>query len=281
MAATPWFPLLSDRAKVFGESLRAEATIRTFFSTRSPAAPLGRRLGSPALRYCQYLSQQASGANTRHPAFAAASPARPKRAAALSPVQRDAATARLEAVLFISREPISSRRLAQLTSLADGTEARTLVRRLNRLYDQGGSAFRVEEVAGGFQMLSRAQFGPWLRRSFRSPVGVHLSAPAMETLAVVAYRQPVLRVDVESIRGVQCGEILRQLMDRDLVKIQGRAEELGRPFLYATTKRFLQVFGLRHLDELPRASLLRGSDPARMATKSKSHATHPGDDGQA
>jgi segregation and condensation protein B len=92
---------------------------------------------------------------------------------------------------------------------------------------------------------------------------VRLSAPAMETLAVVAYRQPVLRAEVEAIRGVQCGEILRQLMERDLVRIAGRSEELGRPFLYGTTRRFLEVFGLRHLDELPRAELAQADGPTK------------------
>jgi segregation and condensation protein B len=172
---------------------------------------------------------------------------------------RDEPTLRLEAVLFLAREPLNTRKLAQLAGLADGTEARTLVRRLNRLYDESGSAFRAEELAGGFQLLSRPKFGPWLRRLCRSPVEVRLSAPAQETLAVVAYRQPVLRAEIEAIRGVDCGEILRQLMDRDLVRTAGRAHELGRPYWYATTKRFLQVFGLRHLDELPRADLLRAA----------------------
>jgi segregation and condensation protein B len=88
-----------------------------------------------------------------------------------------------------------------------------------------------------------------------------LSAPALETLAVVAYRQPVVRAEVEAIRGVDCGEILRQLMDRDLVRTAGRGDELGRPYLYATTKRFLQIFGLRHLDDLPRSDVLRASKP--------------------
>ena len=88
--------------------------------------------------------------------------------------------------------------------------------------------------------------------AFSSISEVRLSGPALETLAVVAYRQPVLRAAVEAIRGVQCGEILRQLMERDLVKIVGRSEDLGRPFLYGTTKQFLQIFGLRAIDELPR-----------------------------
>lgn len=181
------------------------------------------------------------------------------------PLVREPRLTRLEAVLFIAREPLASRKLAQLAGLADGTEARTLIRRLNRLYDEGGTAFRVEEVAGGFQLLSRPQFGSWLRRLFHSPVETRLSAPALETLAVVAYRQPVLRSQIESIRGVDCGEIVRQLMERDLVRIAGRSEELGRPYLYGTTKRFLQVFGLRHLDDLPRAEALRAKPDSPSA----------------
>lgn len=168
-----------------------------------------------------------------------------------APTRRSARLARLEAVLFLARGPQGSRKLAQLAGLADGTKARTLVRELNRLYDQQHSAFRVEEVAGGFQLLSRRKFAPWLRRLHTAPVEVRLSTPAMETLAVVAYRQPVLRAQIEAVRGVQCGEILRQLIERELVRIAGRSEQLGRPLLYGTTKRFLQVFGLRHLDELP------------------------------
>ena len=89
-----------------------------------------------------------------------------------------------------------------------------------------------------------------------------MSGPAMETLAVVAYRQPVMRTEIEKVRGVQCGEILRQLMERGMVRISGRADELGRPFLYGTTRDFLEVFGLRSLDELPRASMLRTTEEA-------------------
>ena len=172
---------------------------------------------------------------------------------------RDARLARLEAVLLMAREPLSSRKLAQFTSLADGTEARTLIRVLSGYYQQQGTAFRIEEVAGGFQLFARPQFGPWLRRLYQSPVQTRLSGPALETLAVVAYRQPVLRADVEAIRGVQSGEILRQLMERDLVRIVGRSPELGRPFLYGTTKHFLRIFGLRHLDDLPRVASLQFS----------------------
>jgi segregation and condensation protein B len=127
---------------------------------------------------------------------------------------------------------------------------------LNRRYDAEESAFRVEEIAGGFQLLTRARYAPWLRRMSSTSRELRLSAPALETLAVVAYRQPVLRAEIEAVRGVQCGEILRQLIERELVRIAGRSEELGRPLLYGTTRQFLQVFGLRHLEDLPRPEFL-------------------------
>src|SRR5262245_53867170 len=169
--------------------------------------------------------------------------------------------ARLEAVLFLAREPLMSRKLSQYANLADGTQARTLVRRLNEQYDAAGRAFRVEHVAGGYQLLTRQKLAPWLRRLAHVPGETRLSAPALETLAVIAYRQPVQRADIEAIRGVNCGEILRQLMDRDLVRIGGRSQELGRPYLYATTKRFLELFGLNQIDDLPHRHDLRTSPP--------------------
>ena len=167
---------------------------------------------------------------------------------------RDERLAELEAILFLASQPMSSRKLAQLAGLADGTKARTLVRSLNRMYDSCGCAFRIEEVAGGFQLMSRAKFAPWLRRLQAAWVEVRLSGPAMETLAVVAYRQPIMRAEIEAIRGVQSGEVLRQLIERDLVRIVGRSDELGRPYLYGTGKRFLQIFGLKHIAELPNYS---------------------------
>jgi segregation and condensation protein B len=224
----------------------------------------GRLLGSVALRYHQPLGARLSAWRLRECGTRRGDAGAerigtgcPSERAALERGARSGEIANLEAVLFVAREPLGSRRLAQFAGLADGTQARTLVRRLNRLYDEQSSAFRVMEVAGGFQLLSRGKFALWLRRLHGAQVEIRLSAPTMETLAVVAYRQPVLRAEIEAIRGVSCGEILRQLMERDLVRIVGRSEELGRPFLYGTTRRFLQVFGLRHLDDLPRPELVR------------------------
>ena len=165
---------------------------------------------------------------------------------------------RLEAVLFLSREPLHSRKLSQLAGLSDGTQARSLVRELNREYDRIGRAFAIKQVAGGFQMRTRPMFATWLQKIRNSPSAVRLSGPAMETLAVVAYRQPVLKADVEAIRGVSCGELLRQLLDRGMVRITGRSTELGNPFLYGTTRRFLEVFGLASIEALPRGKKLRG-----------------------
>jgi segregation and condensation protein B len=181
-------------------------------------------------------------------------------------LRRDRPAAAVEAALLVSTQPISSRRLGQVAGLADSTQARTLIRRLNEYYRRGGSAFRVEEVAGGWQLLTHPSFGGWLRRLHPEGYGIRLSSPALETLAVVAYRQPVLRADVESIRGVQCGEMLRQLMDRDLVRIVGKSHDLGRPFLYGTTPRFLQAFGLRHLDDLPRREQMQPQPPRDTQT---------------
>ena len=158
---------------------------------------------------------------------------------------------RLEAVLLLAKTPLSLRKLCQMAHLADATEARTLIRQLNSTFEEYGRAIRVEQIAGGYRLMTRSALSPWLARLGHLPAPVRLSTPMMETLAVVAYRQPVSRADVEAVRGVGCGELLRQMMERDLVRIVGRSEELGRPYLYGTTKRFLQLFGLSNTDALP------------------------------
>jgi segregation and condensation protein B len=165
--------------------------------------------------------------------------------------------ARLEAVLFLAKEALSARRLAQLANLTDGTQARTMLGELSRTYQQSGSAFTVEQVAEGYRLLVRPQFAPWVRQLTPGENDWKLTPPALDTLTVVAYRQPVLRAEIEAIRGVGSGELLRQLIERDLLRIVGRSSELGRPLLYGTTKRFLQTFGLRSLEDLPLADELR------------------------
>lgn len=166
---------------------------------------------------------------------------------------------RLEAVLLLSPEGISSRKASKLADLADATEARTLIRLLNLTYDRQAHPFRIEEAAGGFTIMTRPHFAAWLRRLDYIPGEIRLGQSALETLAIVAYRQPVLRANIEAIRGVGCSEVLKQLMELDLVRISGRSEDLGRPYLYGTTRRFLQMFGLRSADRLPRIDWVNGT----------------------
>lgn len=175
------------------------------------------------------------------------------------PHARSEELARLEAALFIAREPLPLRRLAKLARLADATRGRTLLRELNGLLDTAGAAFRVEHLAGGFQLLTRSQFGPWVRRTLEYPAENRLSNAALETLSIVAYRQPVTRPEIEAIRGVGSEEMLRQLLDRDLIAIGGRSEELGRPNVYITSRYFLRVFGLGRIEDLPACDL--ATDP--------------------
>lgn len=167
------------------------------------------------------------------------------------PHARDPALARVEAALFLAGEPLTARKLATAAALPSTADARRLVGMLRALYDADASAFQVEEIAGGYQLRTRPAYRPWLARAQRVGPEVRLTPAALETLAVVAYRQPVPRADVEAVRGVGCGELLTQLMERGLIKIVGRQESLGRPVLYGTTKAFLQTFGLGSLKDLP------------------------------
>jgi segregation and condensation protein B len=170
---------------------------------------------------------------------------------------RDGRLALVEAAMLAADEPVTPRRLAVVAGLEDAAEARRLVRRLRTLYAKDGSAFQVEELAGGFQLLTRSEFHPWVSRLRRTGTELRLSTVARETLAIVAYRQPIMRADIEAIRGVQCGDMLRHLMEKGLIRIAGRHDSLGRPVLYGTTRKFLQLFGLKSLRDLPLADRLR------------------------
>ena len=158
----------------------------------------------------------------------------------------------VEAVLFASSEPLSPQRLVQILGTADVRTIRRIVDELNDNYQKIEAAFSIEQIAGGYQLLTRADFNNWLSKLHSSRAEQKLSHAALETLAVVAYKQPILRVDIEAVRGVASGEMLRSLMEKGLIKIVGRAEELGRPMLYGTARKFLEVFGLGSLKDLPK-----------------------------
>lgn len=184
---------------------------------------------------------------------------------------RDPRLAAVEAALAAADEPLTLRRLAATAGLSDSAEMRLLVDRLRELYIRDGSAFNIEELAGGFQLLTRPEYHPWLARLRRANNEIRLSAAARETLAIVAYRQPIARADVEAIRGVQSGDMLHQLMEKGLVRIAGRDDSLGRPVLYGTTRKFLQTFGLRNLRDLPQAREL--AEPSKKKKKAENKDT--------
>lgn len=157
----------------------------------------------------------------------------------------------VEAVLFATDEPITPQKLVEIVGTGTVKEMRDYVQQLNDRYEQTGCSFRVEAIAGGYQMLTQPRFNVWLKKLLKVRSENKLSPAALETLAIIAYKQPIIRVDIEAIRGVACGEMVRQLSEKGLVKIVGRAEVLGRPMLYGTTKKFLEVFGLNTLKDLP------------------------------
>jgi segregation and condensation protein B len=183
------------------------------------------------------------------------------RPAADRTLARPAAAARVEAVLIVADGPLTPRRIAQHAMLPDAADAKRAIDWLNAAYDRDGTAFRVERVAAGYRLLTRAELAPWLDRLHRRSDRLKLSPPALETLTIVAYRQPCTRADVEAVRGVQSAEMLKYLMERGLVRIAGEHDSLGRPYLYETTKQFLELFGLRTLADLPRAAELRAGKP--------------------
>ncbi len=162
----------------------------------------------------------------------------------------------VEAVLFASDEPLREARLADIV----GTRAKQIrqhIKSLNEKYEANNNAFRIEQVAGGYQMMTLSPYNHWLKKLLRVRDEGKLSPAALETLAIIAYKQPVIRADIEAVRGVAASEMVRGLMYKGLVKIVGRAEVLGRPMLYGTTKKFLEIFGLNSLKDLPKIEELK------------------------
>ncbi|QDV92099.1 hypothetical protein RAS2_32120 [Phycisphaerae bacterium RAS2] len=173
----------------------------------------------------------------------------------------------VEAILFATDSPLPAAKIAKILGVGDAREVRGHIAALNQHYTDMGLSFRINEIAGGFQMLTLPAFNAWLSKLLRTRDETRLTAAALETLAIVAYKQPVTRADVESIRGVAAGDVLNRLREMNLVKIVGRAEDLGRPMLYGTTKQFLEVFGLASLEELPQVEALRGGASAAIAPR--------------
>lgn len=168
--------------------------------------------------------------------------------------------ARIEAVLLTSGQPLTAGRIARTLDLRGvGRLVRQEIGALNALYADTKRSFRIEEIAGAYQVMTLPVYAEVLGALRKTRITNKVSKGALEALAIVAYRQPIVRADIDAIRGVASGEVLKTLMDHHLIKQVGRAESLGRPVLYGTTKRFLEVFGLGDLKDLPKDGSLRPS----------------------
>ena len=156
----------------------------------------------------------------------------------------------IESLLFVAEEPLTIDRFKRILAQADTKEIRTALEQIAAEYEQRKGGFYLHQVAGGYQVRTRPEYTPWIKRLIQ-PKPFRLSKAALETLAIVAYKQPVIRSDIEHIRGVDCGGVLRVLLERGFLRVLGRKEIPGRPLIYATTKRFLEVFDLKTLKDLP------------------------------
>lgn len=157
----------------------------------------------------------------------------------------------LEALLFVSHEPITVDRLASVVSDVPRAEVVRALRDLQAAFEQEPRGLQIAEVAGGFQLVTRPEHGSWIKRLDKTKAAPKLSRSALESLAIIAYKQPIVRAEIEQIRGVETSGVIRTLLERKLVRIVGRKEVPGRPIMYGTTKFFLQHFGLKDLSELP------------------------------
>lgn len=157
----------------------------------------------------------------------------------------------LEALFFVSPEPLSIERLQEVLEGMDRARIQSLLEMMANEYEQNGHGLQLVEVAGGYQLTTKPECAPWIRRMDEIRTASRLSKPALETLAIIAYKQPITRPEIEEIRGVDTSGVVKTLLERRLIKITGRREAAGRPLLYGTTKEFLGYFGLRDLSGLP------------------------------
>lgn len=167
----------------------------------------------------------------------------------------------IEALLFVSNNPVTKAQLQEILKIEDVDR---FIKELNEEYARTNRSFRIEEIAGGWQMRTRPEFSPWVKSLLNIQRRERLSGPALETLAIVAYKQPITKVEIEGIRGVNVDWVLGTLVDKGLVRILGRKDVVGRPFIYGTTTRFLEHFGLAGLSDLPSVEELKSGPSASL-----------------
>lgn len=166
----------------------------------------------------------------------------------------------IEALLFASEKPISVDQIKEVLTEFDSREIRTILLELKCEYENLGRSFRIYEIAGGFQMATEPVYAQHLKAFYKAKFKDKLTRPALETLAIIAYRQPITKAEIEDIRGVNVDGVIKSLAERVLVKVAGRKDAPGRPIIYSTTKEFLDRFGLNSLSELPKLSEFTEAD---------------------
>lgn len=170
----------------------------------------------------------------------------------------------IETLLFITDKPLSAPKINQVAEIGDLALTRDIIKEIQTDYVNAGRAVQVLEIGGGFQMCTKPEYGRWVRKLYNEKMSARLSPAALETLAIIAYKQPVTRAEIEVIRGVDISGPLEKLLDKGLVKIAGKKEVAGRPLVYATTEQFLRVFGLNHLSELPDMKTFAAKGPKEI-----------------
>lgn len=166
----------------------------------------------------------------------------------------------LEALLFLSDEPLEPDRLKGIIDDITPPKIKELFEKLREEYDEKNGGLKIADIAGGYQILTRPEYAPWIKKFNLIKLSARLSRAGIETLAIVAYKQPIIRAEIEAIRGVNVEGILKNLLDRRLIKILGRKDVPGKPLLYGTTKEFLHYFGLKDLSELPTLKEFKETD---------------------
>lgn len=199
--------------------------------------------------------------------------------AVIPPVDAEHLAGAVEALVLSCDRPVTAQKLAQALGLEAVGASKAIeqaVAALNDQYRHTGRSFRIEAVAGGYRALTAPEYAPVLAAMHGLRESQNLSRAAIESLAIIAYRQPITRANIEAIRGVASGEVLRSLLDKRLIDITGRAEELGRPMLYGTSRRFLELFGLASIKDLPAATdFAPASEPRPASAKQRSTAARP------
>ena len=158
----------------------------------------------------------------------------------------------IEALLFSSSQPLTGKKIKQILRGAGIQNLPKLIEEINKDYEEKGAVWRIEQISGGYTMMTLPDFSPWIRKLITKKNDDKLSQAALESLAVVAYRQPITRAEVDAVRGVSSGSMLKTLIDKGLLRIAGQAEVPGRPLLYGTSQKFLDIFGLGSLKDLPK-----------------------------